>query len=73
MHAWRRTEFGDLAFDNDISGALECREDRDRRAAKPPTTLAMAPRHPFRLTGGDKVHGAAQATALELLVHGNRA
>jgi len=64
---------GDLAFGNDVSGARERRENRDRRTAMPPTTLAMAPRHPFRLTGGRKTHRAAQATALELIIHGNRA
>jgi hypothetical protein len=29
----------------------------------------MAPRHPFRLTSGHKVHRAAQAPALELIIH----
>ena len=73
LHAGRRAELGDLALGNDVNGALECREDRDRRTAVPATTLAMAPCHPFRLTGGHKAHRAAQAAALELIIHGNRA
>jgi len=73
LHAGRRAELGDLALGNDVNGALECREDRYRRTAMPATTLAMAPCHPFRLTGGHKAHRAAQAAALELIIHGNRA
>ena len=36
-----------------------------------PTALAMAPRHPSRLTSGDKAHGAAQAATFELFWHGD--
>jgi hypothetical protein len=73
LDARRRTELRDLAFGNDAGDESECREDRDRRTAMPPTTLAMTPCHPFRLTGGHKTRRAAQPTALELIIHGNRA
>ena len=33
------------------------------------TALAMAPRHPYRFTGGDKSHCAAQAAALSLIAY----
>jgi hypothetical protein len=56
LHARRRTELGDLAVGD------RC-EKRDRPTAMPPTTLAIAPPHPFRLTGGHKAHRGAQAAA----------
>jgi hypothetical protein len=40
------------------------------RAAMLPTALAMAPRHPFRLTSGDKAYRAAETATLELVGHG---
>jgi|SRR5271163_3937271 len=68
-HSRRRIEPGYLAFGDDISGALECREDGDGRTAVLPTTLAMAPRHPIRFTSGHDAHRAAQAATLELIAH----
>src|SRR5436305_10726257 len=62
----RRIEFGYLTFGNGIRSAAECHEDGDGRTAMLPTTLAMAPRHPFRLAGSDEAHRAAEAATFEL-------
>lgn len=66
----RRVELGYLTFGNDVSSALECCEDGDGRTTMLPTTLAMAPRDPFRLTSGDEAYCSAQAAALKLIAHG---
>jgi hypothetical protein len=63
----RRIELGYLAFGNDISGALECRKDGDGRATVFPTTLAMAPRHRYRLTGRYEAYRAAKAATFGLI------
>jgi transposase len=39
------------------------------RTAMLPATFAMAPRYRFRLSGGHKANGAAQATAFKLIAH----
>ena len=62
--AGRRIELRYLPFGHRISVTPECHEHGDRRTAMPATALAMAPRHPYRFTGGDKSHRAAQAAAL---------
>jgi hypothetical protein len=67
--AGRRIELGYLTFGNDISGAFECHKDGDGCPAVFSTTLAMAPRHGFRLTGRHEAHGAAQAATLKLIAH----
>jgi hypothetical protein len=68
-HAGRRIELGYLTFSDDISGALECREDGDGRTAVFPTTLAMAPCQPIRFTNGHEAHRTAQAATLELITY----
>src|SRR5207253_10849388 len=65
----RRIELGYLTFGDDISGALECRKDGDRCPAVFPTTLAMAPRHRFRLPGRHEAHRTTQAATLNLIAH----
>ena len=60
----RGVELGYLAFGNSIIGPLECREDRDGCTAMLATTLAVAPRHPFRLTHGHKAYRATDAATL---------
>src|SRR6266853_1941889 len=55
----RRIELGYLTFDNGIRSAVECHEDRNGRTAMLPTTLAMTPRHSFRLAGSQKADRAA--------------
>ena len=62
----RRIELGYLTFDNGIRSAVECHEDRNGRTAMLPTTLAMTPRHSFRLAGSQKADRAAQAATFEL-------
>src|SRR5260370_32035426 len=57
--AGRRIELDDLAFGNDIRRALERHKDGDRCPAVLSTTLTMAPRHRFRLTGRHEAHRAA--------------
>jgi hypothetical protein len=71
-HARRRIELRDLALGYHIGVAPECREHGHGRAAMLATALAMAPRHPFRFTGGYKSHRAAQAAAFNLIAHGSR-
>ena len=62
----RRIELGYLTFGNGIRSAIECHEDGNGRSAMLPTTLAMTPRHPFRLAGSDEAHRAAEAATFEL-------
>ena len=64
--AGRRIELGYLTFGNGIRSAIECHEDGNGRSAMLPTTLAMTPRHPFRLAGSDEAHRAAEAATFEL-------
>src|SRR6266404_4759326 len=66
----RRIELCYLTFGNGIRRAVECHEDGDGRTAMLATTLAMAPSHRFRLTGGDEADRAAQAATLKLIAHG---
>jgi WD40 repeat protein len=60
---------GRRAVRDGISSALECREHRDGCTAVLATTLAMAPRQPFRLAGGYKAHCATDAATLKLIAH----
>jgi len=64
-----RIELRYLPFGYRIGVAIKCHEHGDGRATVPATTLAMAPRHPSRFTGGDKSHCAAQAPALNCIAH----
>jgi len=67
--AGRRVELLYLPFGHSISVTAECHEHGDRRTAMLATALAMAPRHPYRFTAGDKSHRAAQASALNSVAH----
>src|SRR5438094_10607638 len=69
LPARRRIELGYLTFCNGIRSAVECHEDGNGRTAMLPTTLAMTPRHPFRLTGSDEAHRTAEAATFELFSH----
>jgi hypothetical protein len=64
-----RIELRYLPFGYRISVTPECHEHRNRRTAMLATALAMAPRHPFRFTGCDKSHCAAQTPALNFVAH----
>ena len=63
----RRIKLGYLTFGNRISFAVECHEDRNRRAGVLSTTLAMTPIYALGLTSRQKTDCAAQAATLELL------
>src|SRR6266481_1650447 len=62
----RRIELGYLTFGDGIRRAVECHEDGDGRTGMLPATLAMTPRHSFRLAGSQKADRAAQAATFEL-------
>ena len=63
----RRIKLGYLTFGNRISLAVECHEDRNRRAGVLSTTLAMTPICPLRLAGRDKTDRTTEAATFELL------
>lgn len=65
--AGRGVELGYLPFGNRISLQLIKREDRDRRAGMPSTTLTVTPIYRLGLSGRDKTDRAAQTAAFKLL------
>jgi len=64
--AGRRIKLAYFTFRNAISIAVEQREDSDRRASMPSTTLAMTPIHRLGLTGRDKMDRATEAATFKL-------
>src|SRR5262249_960912 len=67
--ARRRLELRDLPLRHPPGLARAPDEHRDRRAAVPPTALAMTPEHALGLARRDEAHGTAEATTFDLRGH----